>query len=93
MNLRPDEAGRYNDRAILHLELGNIDPALADWEHCLAIDPEYLACYFDRAWAFDSFGDFDAAVANFRRYLEMGDPGECPPCFEEAEIYISEHSE
>lgn len=42
----PDHADTYSDAAFNHFELGEVDPAVAGWQHALDLNPEV-----DDAWA------------------------------------------
>lgn len=90
IELFPENIDAYLARASLFAwDLGEYDAALADLAICKEIDPEYHWCYFDEGWIRDDFGDFDGAVFNFRRYLELVPDFDCIECQEEAADYIS----
>ena len=74
---------------MLYTQIGDIDAALADIDHCLELDHEFYWCNFDRAWIWDDLGDIEAALADFERFLELVADDDCPECQEEVADYIN----
>jgi tetratricopeptide (TPR) repeat protein len=88
VELDPDEATSYYDRANAYNALGDHEAALVDGDRCVQVDPEHAWCYWHRGWAYDGLGDTPAAVEDFQRYLDLIEPEECPECQEDAQAYI-----
>ena len=93
IELDPTLTDAYSARAnTFGWDLGDYDAAFADFERCKELDPGHYWCYFDEGWLRAEIGDSRAAVANFKRFLELVPEFDCPDCQEEVAIYINENS-
>ena len=92
LEIDPDNAPLYLARSQVYASyLDQPGPALEDLNHCIEIAPDYPWCYQDRASLHDQAGRIAEAVADFRLFLELVPPAECPDCVQYAESYIQEH--
>ncbi|MGA9794768.1 MAG: tetratricopeptide repeat protein [Rhizomicrobium sp.] len=55
----------YLDRGDAYFQKGQLDKAIADYDACLAADPDYLQALIDRGVAYGRQGKFDPAIADF----------------------------
>ena len=56
-------------------EVGSIEgwEALADFDHCIAVEPHLAAPYFNRASTYEALGQNENAIADFKRFIELSD--------------------
>ena len=71
MSLLGDEPNAIHTRAWIHMNRGNLDLALADFDRALAIDPASAGAYADRGRAYELKGDRDQAIADYRKALSL----------------------
>ena len=75
IELRPDRADQYNGRAFAHLNLGNWAEVVADMDAALELaesdDPLIPIYLSNRASAYEELGEFELALADFTRSLEL----------------------
>ena len=75
IELKPDYAKAYNNRAILFAtELKEFAAAFADFNRALEIDPGYSDAWLGRGTAFFLQNKRDSACENWRRAALMGNP-------------------
>jgi tetratricopeptide (TPR) repeat protein len=53
------------------LEAGNLDKALAHFERAIELDPNYGASYFSRGLVRKRQRDYDGAISDFTRSIEL----------------------
>ena len=69
----PDYAQPYYSRGVLYYrELGDYDSAVQDLTRAIELKPSWARAYFNRGLAHKMRGEFDNAIADLERYLEMG---------------------
>lgn len=71
IDLNPEFAHAYNNRAVAHSELGNYRLAIQDCNRAVNLDPDEAAFRFNRGIAFGKGGEYDLAIEDFKRVLEM----------------------
>ena len=71
MALLGDEPNAIHTRAWIHMNRGNLDLALADFDRALTIDPASAGAYADRGRAYELKGDRDQAIADYRKALSL----------------------
>jgi tetratricopeptide (TPR) repeat protein len=87
IDLRPDEAWRYGDRAILYREIDDNEAAMADLETAIMLDPEMAWYHIEEGITLrDGFGEIDAALNSFEQAMEI-DPEDSEPYAERARTY------
>ncbi len=59
----------YQNRGLEYFRLGNIQRALDDFEHVIALNPGYMFVYNDRGAAYLKLGQLDKALADFDRTI------------------------
>lgn len=64
-------AGALHNRAVAHLEKGDLNAAEADLNASLSYDNEYGLAYFNRALIHARYGDIDLALADLSRAIEL----------------------
>jgi tetratricopeptide (TPR) repeat protein len=69
--LDPKFASAYNNRGIAYIALKQNDKARADFDSALQIDPAFARPYFNRGLILESAGNKAAAVADYRRFVEL----------------------
>lgn len=76
ITLNPDSGDAYYNRAYLKIDIGNIQGAIDDFtviiDKKLDIDIELGQVYFERGAQRDWTGDYNGAVSDFNRALELG---------------------
>lgn len=55
----------YNNRALVHAQLGNNQLAIADYSSTIALDPKNAHAFHHRGRLFDKMGMLDLAIADF----------------------------
>lgn len=69
----PQYAQAYYSRGILYCrELGEYGQAVQDLSRAIELRPQWARAYFNRGLAHKMRGEFDQAVADLEKYLEMG---------------------
>lgn len=67
----PDDAGLHDDVAVLYLELGQAEAAVAHFDASLRLTPGSAPAYFNLGTALAVAGRLDPAIAAFRRALAI----------------------
>ena len=72
IELRPDDASAYYNRAVTHAADGDLKAALADYTSAiwLGYDDSYKA-FYNRGTIYESQGDFESAVADFKEAYKL----------------------
>jgi len=87
IDLFPDDAWRYADRAILFGDIGDGEAALADLETAIELDPNTAWYYVQKGVTLrDMFDDIEGAMINFEAAMAV-DPGDPDPFDERARTY------
>lgn len=73
----PDNAGLHNDAALLYMQLGKLDRALAHFEEVTRIRPASAAARFNAGTILESMGRIPEAAARYDAALRL-DPGYAP---------------
>jgi tetratricopeptide (TPR) repeat protein len=74
LELDPDSAGGYNNRAWIRAHLGDGEAALADAEQAISLAPEILPTLFaTRGFIHYTAGRFEDAIVDLNRAIEMDD--------------------
>jgi tetratricopeptide (TPR) repeat protein len=60
----------FANRGVARFEIGDVDGALADFEHALELDDELVAAYLNRAMVRRATGDVDGAVSDYDAAIE-----------------------
>jgi tetratricopeptide (TPR) repeat protein len=74
IELKPENARAFNNRAMAYLAMGKPDKALKDAEKAVKLLPNLAAVLDTRALVLERLGRKDRAIADYRRALEI-DPG------------------
>jgi len=86
----PDDADVRYMLAQEHAKLGDADAALAAYDECLALDPDYHYAYFHKARVFETEGQTDEAVATLRAGLERAQAAGATKAVNEIAGYLDE---
>lgn len=70
VQMEPEEAANYRQRAWLFRQIGTYDKAAADLEIAVALDPEHRWSQRERGWLAQSSGAFEKAIEVFETYIE-----------------------
>jgi hypothetical protein len=77
IQLNPNYAKAYYNRALTHQRLGELESALADYSEALRLNPEYARAYHNRGIARAHVGEKQAALEDLRQaskyFFEQGD--------------------
>ena len=65
------DAEAYFNRGVVSFERGDLDQALADYGHALALDADFAEAWFNRSIILCSRGDVDGALADIERALAL----------------------
>ncbi len=68
---KEDLAGMYSNRGSAQKALGRLEPALADYERAIALDPGLVIAYNNRGQALVEKGDLKRAVADYTQALRL----------------------
>jgi tetratricopeptide (TPR) repeat protein len=61
----------YNDRGYMRMMKGELDPALADFEVAMRLDPKNYFAYWNRGAVYAAKGDVDRAKADYQMALAL----------------------
>lgn len=70
----PEDAVLYNDLGLVYQALKKYPQAKAAFQKAIELDQRYSAPYYNIGLLYKEQGQFDLAVFNFRRRVDMGDP-------------------
>ena len=78
IELDPNLAMAYNNRAWAYGEKGLYDLAIADYNKTIELDPSRSDSYNDRGFTYYEKGEYDKAITDFNKTIEL-DPNELGP--------------
>lgn len=82
IELNPNDADAYNDRgAVLYDVKNNYAAALGDYNKAIALNPELIWAYYNRAMLYNNQENYDAALIDFDKAIEL------KPDFAKAHFY------
>lgn len=64
-------ASHYNDRAVIHTKIGNLEAALKDLNTALTYHPDFAHAYNNRAFVKLNLGELDEALADVVKALDL----------------------
>src|SRR5262249_29459520 len=67
----PDDVGLHDDLALLYLEVGRVDDAIAQFSESRRITPDKAAVHFNLGTALTTAGRIDEAMVCFRQALQL----------------------
>ena len=65
------DAAEYTQRGSTHLGRGEYQKAIRDYTQAIALTPDYIAAYYNRALAFTQLRDFDHALEDYTQTLTL----------------------
>jgi Flp pilus assembly protein TadD len=80
----------YNNLGTLCLDRGQVESAVADFDHAVAIDPTLPQPYYNLGLAAVQTGQTDAAAANFRQALSL-DPAYEDAHYNLGKVFLEQH--
>ena len=69
--MKQDDEGYYYNRALLFLNIGDVERALADYDAALHVNPDYALALWDKALIEADMEEFEAALEGLDRVLEL----------------------
>ncbi|MGW1425729.1 tetratricopeptide repeat protein [Bradyrhizobium manausense] len=79
-------------RAQIYAAKGDLDPAIADYDHALEVDPHNYGLYLSRGKIFEQKGDARKAIADYGQVLE-NDPANVPALLARGKALYESHSD
>ena len=70
INLNPNEAATYCNRAMAHLRMKNYARAIDDANKTIEMEPDYVKAYHRRGKAYLATNKFELAIPDFQYILE-----------------------
>ena len=70
IQLNPDEAFTYANRAMAYLKMKNYKAVIADAEKAINLKPGYLKAYHRRGKAYAALNKYEEAIKDFQYILE-----------------------
>lgn len=61
----PEDAAAYFNRGNVHLEMGDYDLAIADFDHAIKVHPFNVWTYYNRGNVYSEMGDCEQAIADY----------------------------
>jgi len=74
IHLDAASAWTYNSRAVLHMQSGEVEPAIADYEQALRRKPDYAFARANLGYARLQKGDFDGALSDLDKAIRLAPP-------------------
>lgn len=71
IKLRTDESSYFKNRGLVKLRLGQLDDAIRDYDHSIALDERNSGAYYGRAQAHSRKGESELARQDRKRALEL----------------------
>ena len=72
IELAPDLAEAYNNRATAYTEKGEYDKAIADCTKVIEMDPQSIIPYYNRSIAYLYKGEYEKTIADCTKILDSG---------------------
>ncbi len=69
--LFPDRAVEAYQQGVVHLDSGEFEAAIPDFDRAIRLDNQFAQAYWGRGDAWMSLGEYETAVADFNRVIEM----------------------
>lgn len=69
IKLRPKDPFRYYARALVYMDMGRNAQAVSDLTRAISLKPAYRNFYLARARANEALNKYDAAIADYNKYL------------------------
>jgi len=63
-------AHAYHNRGVAHMQKGNLERAIADYNKVLELRPHYADAYYNRGVAFARKGDTERAITDYTKAIE-----------------------
>lgn len=70
LELFPEEAATYSNRAMAFLQMKQYGKAIEDANKCLAIQPDYLKAFHRRGKAYQATNKYELAIKDYQYILE-----------------------
>lgn len=71
IEVEPNNAAIFGERAICYLNLGKVNMALFDMDTAVALQPDYGYRYAARAFVKSNIKDFEGAVKDYEKAIEL----------------------
>ena len=71
IELKPDDAGAYNNRGNAKQTKGDLDGAIADYTKAIELKPDDAGAYCNRAAWRKAKGDLGGALADYNKAIEL----------------------
>jgi hypothetical protein len=71
IELNPDNADAYLERAGGYVEIGHYSQAIADYTKAIELDSSHALAYFNRAYAYGEIGEYDKAITDYSKAIEL----------------------
>jgi tetratricopeptide (TPR) repeat protein len=69
--LKPDYSRAYYNRGIIYYIYADDVQAIKDFTHAITLDPDCADCYAGLGQTYDAIGNYNVALVNYHRYLEL----------------------
>lgn len=71
IDLKPDNASAYKNRADAWKETKDIEKSLADYNKAIALNPDYAYAYNSRANLWNKKGDYEKAIIDYNKAIDL----------------------
>jgi tetratricopeptide (TPR) repeat protein len=71
IQLNPNRASLYRDRALAYRQSGELELAIADYDEAIALNPKFAAPYHARGLALAAKGDLDRAILSYSTAVRL----------------------
>jgi tetratricopeptide (TPR) repeat protein len=82
--LHPQAPEILHNRSLAYLALEKPEPALADANQVIELDPNYSRAYYGRGQALEKLGNKYEALAAYRHFLKTANPDADAPLLQKA---------
>jgi oligopeptide transport system substrate-binding protein len=90
IELDPDEVEAHRQLSGIFLEGQDFERALVHIEAAMEQNPRDFNNLYTRGVILREMGDMRAAMRSFRLYVDEAPEDECPPCYEDAQLFLAE---